>query len=500
MRNRVLVNYIASLVYQFSSLSVGLILPRYYIEIFGSTYNGLNQTITQVMSLLAIFQYGIAAASIQAMFKPIAENDDSGVAAIYRVSGQEYRRMGYYFLLAITPIVFIYPIFVISQVSYWIVVSFFIFRAISSAMEYFFQAKYSILLIAHNKSFAIYIINTILLFVGFGFHLTVLFTIQNILLYQFIAVIITFLRLGILTLYIRKKFSYLSSTDIKQHKDNRNSVKIKNRKDVLISELAGLVIDSTDLIVLSIFASLLDASIYSVYNFVLIGLSGFLSSAREAVIAGLGKKFHENKEAFVSKIKTFESIYLLIAFVLYSVAILMFKPFILLYTKGMDAEYFYPLLPLLFVIPRILTSLRIPSIVGINISGDFKQVKRYAIIEAIINLTLSLILVKIWGIYGVLMATIIAAVYRTPVLINYTYKHILKKSPAVAFFKIVPWMIMFAICVIISFNCNFGAKDFVDWVVTGGICFTAVGIVSLLILFFTDKAALNQISSILIKK
>ena len=105
MRKKAILNYIASFVYQISALIVGLVLPKYYTELFGSAYNGLNQSIAQVLGLLAVLQYGIAASSIQAMFKPISSNDEKGIAAIYRNTELQYRKMGYIFLLAIVPII-----------------------------------------------------------------------------------------------------------------------------------------------------------------------------------------------------------------------------------------------------------------------------------------------------------------------------------------------------------------------------------------------------------
>lgn len=496
MKNKAYLNYAASLAYQLSSLVVGLILPRYYIEIFGSTYNGLNQTITQVMSLLAILQYGIAASSIQAMFRPIAEGNKGAIKAIYQSSAREYRKMGYIFLLAISPIIFLYPFFLIDQLSYWIIVIFFVFRGISSAMEYFFQAKYSILLIANNRSYAIYTINTILLFIGFGFHLTVLFTVQNIILYQFVAVGITFLRLFVISTYIKRKFPFI---DDKNVKTDKIKIEIKDRKDVFVSEVAGLAIDSTDLVVLSIFASLLDASIYSVYNFVMLGLSGFLGSAREAVIGSLGRKYYSDKAEFSSRMSIFESLYIMLSFAMYSIAILMFKPFILLYTAGMDAQYFYAFLPLMFVVPKLLVSMRIPAIVAINISGHFKQVKKFAVTEAFINIALSLLFVKYWGIYGVLGATIIAASYRTPILIYYTYRNILFKRLSSYSRKIWPWMILFAISTAISFLYNYGQSDFLDWFGMAVVSGVSVFALALLILFLSDKNAFIYIAKPILK-
>lgn len=461
MYKKSLINFTSSLIYQITTLLVGLILPKYYTEIFGSIYNGLNQAISQTLGLLAIVQYGIAAAAIQALFRPIAENDQLTIALIYRKIERQYRTMGYLFLLLLIPIVFIFPFIIKDNISYWIVFVLFVLRGLSSAIEYFFQAKYGVLLIANNRSYIIYSVNILLQIISVFFHLSVLFTLKNIILYQSIALVITLLRLLIVDRYVKKEFPFIFKVYV--NSDNKD-VQIKQRKDVLISEVAGLAVDSTDLIVLSSFAGLVAASIYSVYNFVILGLKGFLGSAREAVIASLGKFYYTNKMLFVDNMLLFESIYLSIMFFLYSVAIVLFQPFVSVYTMNMDTEYDIDGLPILFVISAILVGLRIPAIVSINISGHFKEVKSYAVFEALIKISLSLAFVIEWGIYGVLTASILAALYRTPILIYYSYKHILEISIRQYLKKIFCWFILFLGYYIFSCIYSFEVDNFFEWI------------------------------------
>ena len=156
MKKRAIANFSASFAYQILNLLVGLILPKYYTEIFGSIYNGLNQTLSQIMSLFAILQMGIAAASIQQMFQYIAADDFDMVNAVYQNASEKYRRMGVIFLIAAMPTVFLYPILLNEELPYWIIVSFFLLRCIAAALEYFFQAKYTIILTAYNRSYYIY--------------------------------------------------------------------------------------------------------------------------------------------------------------------------------------------------------------------------------------------------------------------------------------------------------------------------------------------------------
>ena len=58
-------------------------------------------------------------------------------------------------------------------------------------------------------------------------------------------------------------------------------------------------------------------------------------------------------------------------------------------------------------------------------AGHFKTEWR-SVIEATINITVSVLMIPKFGIYGALMGTIAALLYRTNVLILYAYKYLIK--------------------------------------------------------------------------
>lgn len=495
MKKRAIINFIASIAYQISNLLIGLIVPKLYTEIFGSVYNGLNQSVSQVMSLLNVLQFGISAAAIQQMFKYIANNDENMISAIYYDTAKQYRKMGYVFIAVIIPIIAVFPLMIKDELPYTIVVAFLLFRAISSAMEYFFQAKYSVILIANNKSYAIYVFNTLLLLFSTGLHLIVLFTAKNILLYQAVAVVSAIVRLVIVSTYVKRQFPYLSKEKSKQcevPKENK-------RKDVLVSEIAGMVIDSTDLLLLSTFSGLVYTSIYSIYSFVTSGLGNVLSSCREAVFAGLGKTYFSDFDEFQKQFSNFESVYLFLMFYLYSTAILLFKPFIEIYTANMDANYVYVAMPIVFVCCRLIVNLRIPAIVTINTAGHFKQVKNYAVMEAVINFVISIILVKPFGIYGVLAGTLIGAAYRTPLLIHYSNKYIVKRKGTEYLKKVIMWMPLFVSSCTLSVFAPIKCTSLMNWVLTAVPVASAILVVSILWVLIFDRNLFNELLKIIKK-
>lgn len=488
LKKRALWNFSASLAYQFSTLLLGLILPKYYTEVFGSVYNGLNQTVSQVLSLLSVLQFGIAAVSIQQMFQYIAQNDEPSIAAIYWNTGKQYRKMGWVFLAVSVPILALFPLLIQDDLPKIIIVLFLLFRMIASAGEYFFQAKYTIILTAYNKSYVISAFNTVMLLFSTVLHFSVLFTVKNIILYQSVALVATLVRLVVVYAYIRKNFGFLyrnkNAATVADHKTKR--------KDALISEIAGMVIDSTDLLVLSTLSGLVNASIYSIYSFVTTGIGNVLSSCREAVFAGLGKTFFADFDEFRRKFERFESVYFLLTFYLYTTALLLFKSFILVYTKKMDATYYYVGLPILFVLARLLVNLRIPAIVTINTAGHFSEVKKYAVIEAIINLCISLALVKPLGIYGVLIGTISGALYRTPLLVRHSDKHILKRKDGRYLKKVGVWLPLPLIAYGISETVDMPVDTLAGWLLLA--VAAAVGVLLLFILwsFVADRSTLKE--------
>ena len=111
------------------------------------------------------------------------------------------------------------------------------------------------------------------------------------------------------------------------------------------------------------------------------------------------------------------------------------NPFMKLYTEGVtDADYLLPFLPLLFVTYKLLVCGRAACGGLISYAGHFKQTQIHSIIETSINLFVSIgaviLFEHLWGlgIYGVLVGTIAALLFRANIMVIYANKHILFRS------------------------------------------------------------------------
>lgn len=151
------------------------------------------------------------------------------------------------------------------------------------------------------------------------------------------------------------------------------------------------------------------ASVYGIYNMIFSNITLLVNSVFQSVNYLLGYSYHENIEKYARIHDAFNSIFLGLMTVLMSVCYVLTIPFVTLYTKGVtDVEYIYPSLPIMFCLIQLISWSRYTSGQLTGIAGYAKQTSYVSLIEAIINLSLSVLLVRKQGIVGVTIATVIA--------------------------------------------------------------------------------------------
>ena len=139
--------------------------------------------------------------------------------------------------------------------------------------------------------------------------------------------------------------------------------------------------------------------------------------------------FHTDRKSFLRIFRAYETYYITFAFVLYTIMTYFALPFMALYTKGVDdIDYLLANLPLAFGVMNLLTVGKYPSLSMVHIANHFKQTQNSAIIEAVLNIVLSIVLIQFFGIYGALLGTMASSFYRTNYLVLYVNRKIINRS------------------------------------------------------------------------
>ena len=492
-------NLFYSIFNQLLILGLGIIVPRLILTSYGSEVNGLLSTITQIFAYVALLEAGIGNASVNALYKPITENDKYEISDILSATQKYYRKITYIYIACVIILSFGYPLVIETELSYVSVVLVILFQGMSGALTFYFVAAYKQVLIADGKN---YIVQNITLVIYVLTSLAKIILMQNgfnIVLLQFAYFVIYCIQVFIYVRVMKKRYEW-----IKIHK-NPSMRCLSQRNAFLIHEISGTIFSSTDVLVLSTFCSLKIASVYAVYNMVFTALNSMINSINSGLTYILGQTYASDKEAYVKTHDGYDSLYMALVFSLITVAYVLILPFVNLYTRGInDIAYVDYKLPILFAIIQLMSCSRAVSARLITISGHAKATQYRSLLEALINLGTSLILVQFLGIYGVLIGTIIALLYRVNDIIIYANKKILKRTPLKTYKKFICNFLIFSIIVIANHYCR-------EWLIgncSSYIVFFVMGIVFSIIsfavyfgfVFVTNKSVYKLIKNKIFRK
>ena len=428
----VLKNIGGSIVVQAVNIITNLILPPMIIASYGSKINGLTGTITQIISYVGLVGAGLSVATTQALYKPLAEKDKKTVSGMMKATGIMFDHVGWLFVCIALVISFIYPLLIRGESQYFFVVILMLVMSISGAMEFFATGRYRSLLYADRKIYVYSLIQSTCLIISTGLAICCIKLNLSIIYTQAMISMVYVLRALGLTLYVKKKYPYLSSDS-----ETINEC-ISKRKDAMYHHFIGLVVTGSQSILLSIFVGLEAASIYGVYNVVFSGLQSVCVQVSNAVVPYIGRVYAIGKKEEVNKkYGLFELVFFIFITVIIATSFIMIQSFIKLYTKGADIEYVDTALAILFVIRGFSSSFRLPAQGLINAAGYFAETKKAATIEAVICVVIELVCVQFWGIYGIMVGNLTALVWRGFEMIFFTNKNIISRGNRQSIVRII---------------------------------------------------------------
>ena len=256
-----------------------------------------------------------------------------------------------------------------------------------------------------------------------------------------------------------------------------------------------MICSNTDILVLTYVAKDLKAvSVYAVYLMIYSAIEKLFTTLFGSFHYLLGQKYNTDKAGYMPLHRVYESLSMYGSFALYTTAFVLTTPFMRIYTSGVtDTQYVDPYLPFLFTIIHLLYCTREASSRVINFAGHFKQMQWRAVVESVINLTVSVVLVLKLGIYGVLIGTIIAYIYRTNDIIIYANKKILCRSCWNTYKKVIINMSCFSMIVLASQTIDLSAKSFLDFFIMGIPCGLLICIGYLLVMIIFEKDAMKSL-------
>lgn len=403
---------------QITALVCGFILPRLFLEYFGSEVNGLVNSITQFLGVISFLELGVGAVVQSSLYKPLADGDKQQVSRVMVSADRFFRRLAQILLGYVLLLVAVYPLIANQSFGYLYTATLIAAISISSFAQYYFGIVNSLLLNADQRGYIQYNAQTITVVLNTVVCVLMIKLGGSVQLVKLTTSLIYLARPLVLRIYVNRMYQI----DWKIQYDEEP---IQQKWNGVAQHLASVVLDGTDTIVLTLLSTLSNVSIYSVYFMVIKGVKTLFLSMTNGIQSLLGELWA--RQELEELRKTFGwtewCIHTGTTFV-FSCTAALIVPFVRVYTAGInDANYIQPAFAILLTLANAMHCLRLPYNIMVLAAGHYKQTQKNYIVAATINIVLSVLTVKAWGLIGVAIGTLAAMAYQTVWLAIYDSKH-----------------------------------------------------------------------------
>lgn len=449
-------NLIFNIIKYATNLLLQFVLRTVLIYYMGAEYLGLNGLFTNIFSFLNLAELGIGSAIVFSMYKPIAEND------IEKIKSLEHLYKKFYIIisiivgaigLAITPFI---KYFMNGGVSVDINIYILYLMYLMYTLVGYWSAHKRSLLFAYQRNDVENKIKTICIVGMTLMQIVVLIIFRNYYIYFSISIIFTLIECVLIQVYASKLFPEISGKCEPLDKETKKEIS-KNVLAISMHKLGGAVVGSTDNILISSFLGLAILGAYSNYNLIILSLVSMLTILSNALTASAGNLVASSSVDYVyDRYKKINFIFAFLSAFCTICLITLFQPFVAKWTGG--GEYMLEFSTVIFIcLSFYFTKMRSAILMFKDATGLFWQDRWKPVIEALVNLITSIILVKLIGINGIFIGTIISTLvapfWWEPLIL---YKHYFKKPVGKYFIRYaIDFAIMCAVCVITYFICSF---------------------------------------------
>lgn len=431
-------NLITSLLLEVAVALSGILIPRFFAALYGSTVNGLVSSIGQFITYMGLVEAGISAAGTVALYGPLAQKDHQKISELVSTARSFYFRSGWIFVGLVAALVAVYPFIVRNEIAdAGFVRMMIVILSVNGIVDYFFLGKYRVLLTADQKVYVIYTVQIIGIVVMTVASLLLIHLECSALLVKAVVAVVYVLRSLVVALYVKKKYPLVN------FRAKPNMRLFNQRWAALLHQVVGMIVNNTSLVLLTVMLktnALVEVSIYSIYNLVANAIRTLLTSLGNSLNSSFGQVI-ANGETKVLKesFSTYEYLFFMLTFFFHVCMTVLLYPFIVLYVSDFSDGHLYPqwILVALFSLVGLVQTLRIPSMTVYLAAGHFKETRTRAVLEAAINLVVSIALVRPLGIVGVLLGTLASYLYRTMDVFFYSAKRFLPGTLGKTFARIL---------------------------------------------------------------
>ena len=422
-------NIVWGMIEKISILIFPFITRTILIKTLGAEYLGISSLFTSILQVLSISELGFGSAIVFSMYKPIAENDTNLVSALLNTYRKIYYVIGSIILIAGIVVVPFLPKLIKGELPLGInlYVLYFIYLA-NTVISYYLFAYKQALFSAYQRNDLISKRASLVSICSSIVQICLLIFFKNYYVYVLVFPLAT-IATNILNAVLADKM--FPDIHCRGHISTDQKKDIKKRIIGLISfKIYSVIFTSVDTIVISAFIGLTPLAIYNNYYYIQSSIVGFLVILTSSITAGVGNKMVTNsKEDNYLDFKRFHYINGWIVSWCAVCLLCLYQPFMKIWVGDelLFSSSTMVLMVLYFFLPRITTL----TFTYREAAGLWWEDRFRPIVATVVNLVINIFLVRVIGINGVLISTLMCTIFiNVPWGTVILFKNYFKKSPA----------------------------------------------------------------------
>lgn len=411
----------AGMIQQIVQVVAGFIYRTIFLMVFAKEYFGINGLFTNILQMFSLAELGIGTALLYSLHKHYASQDMEMIRGLISFYKKVYRQVAVAVLvLGVCFYPFIGSVVDISEVPADVNLGrvYFLFL-IQSVVGYLFAYRRSILE-ANQQQYIDYLFSSVVLIVGYIIRTAVLLAWKNFEILLLLGIVSDILMEWFFFLWIGRRHSEVFAGKGTVSKEEKREI-YKNTAGLMCHKVGTIVVTSTDSIVLSKYVSLAAVGIYSNYVTLVSAVSGVVNRAFYGIQPTITNYVVANsKEA--SRGLFFRMLYINMWVASFTTVCLylLLNPFIGEIWLD-DSFLFSREVVMLICLQHYMQVAKLTPGCFVNGCGLFDRDKIRPLIEAAINLVVSIILAKEIGIAGVFVGTCVSGLctyfWRQPYLV-----------------------------------------------------------------------------------
>lgn len=477
-------NMAASLIGQFGSIVLRFACRTVFIYVLGKEFLGISSLYTNILTLLSVSELGISSAITFSLYRPLAEGDNAKVSAIMQFFKNAYRIVGLVILVIGLCLIPFLPTLMNGTTDKVNIYLYYLLYLAQTVVTYFFFAYKQTILFADQKK---YLVD----YVVFGANVvtTLLQILVLVIRESFFEYTIALIISGVVTnlivaIIVDKKYPYLKDKAPKLSGEEVKEI-FKQVYAMFLYRVCNVVGTATDNLIISSNINVLMVGLYDNYYLIINAVQKVLSHILGAFSGSLGNLYvleSDTKNEQVFRCLNLVNLWLI---TLSSVCfMILFQPFI---TMWIGEEYLFTPVVLYIIVMNFATNY-MQGVMQIykDVTGLFVKGKYRPVATVILNLVISIILVKKMGIAGVFLGSIISRMCTTWAYDGWLiYTHAFHMSP-IKFYadSIVCAIVITVLSIGIETLCTYAEVPVTVWgFIARGIICVAITNMALLLLY-----------------